>query len=292
MSDSRSTPNGRGRVPRKILAVAVVALAGFAVVIAAIEYNAYRGQVAFGQYYLHLAGWSLSTTYAALQGGTLATAALGLWAVLTGRGYLSHRIWTAVFLAAAVAADYLGSRAAGWPTVGSLYVAGFSIAALRTWHAILRLIWRHLHQEYPTLRYPLIRWALNRRETWRAFRLSVLDELSPAAALAAVRGQVAPVVDTAEGGTVDLTKVSKAEAVRTAYAELGSYDAPAALTWLTERGVKVDRSYVYEIGRKLATERRAELHAVTAPAKAAKPAARRGTSEITVREITDDEKVG
>lgn len=250
----------RIRTPRKTTIVGLIAFAGFALVIGAIEYLTFRGQVAFGRHYLHLDGAGVGATYLALQGGTLATAALGLWSVLARDGYAMHRVWTGLFLAAAVVADYLGARAAGWPVTGALYVAGFSIAALRTWHAILKRIRRDLAPAYPLLRYPALRWLLARGETWRAFRLSYLDDLAPAAALAAVRAELVPAPPAADG--VDVRELSKADAFAAAFSALGSYDVAAAVRWLGERGVKADRSYGYEVRNRLAAARRGELHAV------------------------------
>jgi hypothetical protein len=265
----------------------VVATAGFALVMVAIEYLAFRGQIAFGRAYFHLEGWPLAAAYLALQGGMLASAGLGLWAVLAEDGYLGHRFWTAVVMSAACVADWLGAQAAGWPTIGAAFTAGFTVVALRTWHAILRRISHDLQAKPRMLRYSLIRWALAPGETRKAFRLCILDDLAPASALAAVRGQITPVTVTAEGQTVDLSQMSKADAVRHAFAQLGTYEVPPALAWLTDRGVRIDRSYVYEIGKKLAAARRQEIHAVNAPVppaiEASKPAPAKAAKAAPVR---------
>jgi hypothetical protein len=266
-------PQEDRKAPRKTFAVAAVALIGFAAVLAAIEYNAYRGQVAFGQHYLHLNGWPLATTYAALQGGTLATAALSLWSVIARDSYGTHRLWTAIFLGAAVLADYLGASAAGWPTVGALYVAGFSIAALRTWHAILRRIKRDASPRYPALRFPLLRWLMAPGETRRAFRLSYLDSLSPAEALTRVRGELPPPAELLTEDGTDVRRLTKSQAIEAAYAAIGSYDVAAAMRWLAERGVTANRSSFYDVRDKLAAARQAALMPVTTKALPAKPAA-------------------
>ena len=164
MSDPKSPSAPRRRLPARTTIVGCVAFAGFTVVMGAIEFLAFRGQIAFGQYYMHLEGAGLAATYLALQGGMLASAALGLWSVLARDGYASHRMWTAIFLGAAALADYLGAKAAGWPTTGALYVAGFSFAALRLWHAILRRLCRDLSPTHPALRYPVLRWLLAERK--------------------------------------------------------------------------------------------------------------------------------
>jgi len=250
--------------PSKTALVGLVAFAGFAVVMAAIEYLAFRGQLAFGQYYMHLSGYGLAATYLALQGGMLATAALGLWSVLSRDGYVGHRVWTAIFLAAAALADYLGAQAAGWPTVGALYVAGFSLAALRTWHAILRRLRRDMSPTMPFLRFPVLRWMLAPGETRKAFRVSYLDALAPAEALARVRGELAPPPALLTDDGQDVRKLSKAAAIEAAYSAIGSYDVAAAMTWLGERGVTANRSTFYDVRDRLTAQRRAELHSVTA----------------------------
>ncbi|GAB1695157.1 hypothetical protein [Krasilnikovia sp. M28-CT-15] len=249
--------------PSKTMAVGVVAFIGFAAVMAAIEYLTFRGQIAFGQHYMHLEGAGLAATYLALQGGMLATAALGLWAVLSRDGYVGHRLWTAVFLAAAALADYLGAKAAGWPTTGALYVAGFSFAALRTWHAILRRLRRDMSPAYPVLRFPALRWLLAPKETRRAFRLSYLDNLGPAEALSRVRGELAPPPRLLTADGQDVRKLTKSEAIEAAYSAIGSYDVAAAQAWLGERGVVANRSTYYDVRDKMTAQRRAELHAVT-----------------------------
>src|SRR4051812_1106058 len=52
-TDRRST-RMKAKPSKTTLVVGLVAFAGFAVVMAAIEYLAFRGQLAFGQYYMHL----------------------------------------------------------------------------------------------------------------------------------------------------------------------------------------------------------------------------------------------
>lgn len=242
-------------------AVAWLAFAAFAAVITAIEMMAIRGQLDFAAHVMGLTGTYVYVVPVALEGGTLASAALALWATLQGDASWRHRMWTAIFLGGAAAANYVGALAAGRSEIAALYLAGFCIAALRMWHAILHRVRRDAHAPESPLRFPVLRWLMAPSETAKAFRVSVLDSLSPADALSVVRGRTLPVVTT-EQGTVDLSKLSKAEAVRQAFAALGSYEATPAREWLAERGVKVDRSYVYTIANKLAAARRAEMHTV------------------------------
>jgi hypothetical protein len=53
--------------------------------------------------------------------------------------------------------------------------------------------------------------------------------------------------DQADAEHADLRTMSKRDALRHAFAVLGRRDVPAALAWLAERGVTVDRSYAYTI---------------------------------------------
>jgi hypothetical protein len=47
-----------------------------------------------------------------------------------------------------------------------------------------------------------------------------------------------------------LANMSKADALRAAWAELGSFDVPAAARWLKERGITVDRSTAHKLARR------------------------------------------
>jgi len=58
-----------------------------------------------------------------------------------------------------------------------------------------------------------------------------------------------PVVADAPPAELDLSTLSKRDAIRMAYASLGSWDAPAAVAWLAERGITVDRREAYRIVR-------------------------------------------
>jgi len=226
---------------------AVVAFFAFAVVLVSVEFLTARGQLEFGKHYMNLHGPGLAAAYLGLQGGVLATAALGLWATLARDRATSHTLWTLVFMAAAATAAYLGAHAAGWPTTGAVYAAGFSVAALRTWHAILKRIRRDLSPSYGWFRFPLTMWTLAPRTTWKAFRLSHVREMAPADALALVNGEQritppsAP-VSPAAAVAVNLTAMSKADAARAVAAELGTYDTAPVRAELARRGVDMDKS--------------------------------------------------
>ncbi|MGH9380821.1 MAG: DUF2637 domain-containing protein [Thermoanaerobaculia bacterium] len=266
-----------------VLAAAGAALAGFAAVITAIELMAVRGQLDFGTHVIGLSGAWVYVVPVALEGGTLVSASLALWSVLTRDPSFGHRMWTGVFLGAAALANYLGSVAAGRPTIAALYLAGFAVAALRMWHAILHRVTRGQLRatgamEAPLPRWRTLRWLVAPGETFRAWRYAVREGITrPAEALAAARAEVRPATVTADG--VDLGAATKSDAWGAAFAAVGDFDVPRALDWLTERGVDADRSYGYEVRKRLINARRGELHAVTAapvkkaPARKARKAA-------------------
>jgi hypothetical protein len=67
----------------------------------------------------------------------------------------------------------------------------------------------------------------------------------------------------AVAGEPPLSALSKREAVRRAFAALGSFEVPAALAWLAERGITVDRSDAYAVARaEKAQSARAQLAVV------------------------------
>jgi len=58
-----------------------------------------------------------------------------------------------------------------------------------------------------------------------------------------------PVAVDAPAAEVDLSTLSKRDAIRWAFASLGDYSPPAAVAWLAERGVTVDRREAYRLAR-------------------------------------------
>jgi len=58
-----------------------------------------------------------------------------------------------------------------------------------------------------------------------------------------------PVVADAPAVELDLSTLSKRDALRWAFSVLGSWDAPEAVAWLAERGITVDRREAYRIVR-------------------------------------------
>lgn len=102
--------------------------------------------------------------------------------------------------------------------------------------------------ENPMPRFRFLRWLVAFRETKNAWKLSVIEGISnPADAVKMARGQAVPV--KAPETDESLTALSKAEAIRRAFSEIGSYEALPAIEWLRDRGVSVNRSHVYNIAK-------------------------------------------
>lgn len=233
---------------------------GFAAVLVALESLLINGQRAFGEHYLGQHGDLTLLVPVALEGGTLVSAGLGLWAMLSGDSYAIHRLWTGIFLAAAMLAGYLGTIAEGLPQTGALYIAGFSIAVLRFWHAILRRIKRDGHS-LNFMRYPAVRWVLAPGETFHAWKTSHVDGLDPAEALAAVRGSVhvAAPAASSDAHAVDLEPMNKRQRVMVAAEALGTWEATPVVKWLGDRKYTVDLSYAAQILRTAQDDRRRDV---------------------------------
>jgi hypothetical protein len=161
---------------------AAAAFAGLTTVLAAIESLAVRGQLDFAQHIIHLTGSYRAAVPVALEAGGLTFAGLTLWATLHGEHAPTSRLMTAVAVLAASAASWLGSRAAGLPVAGALYLAGASILALVMWHQILHRLRRsQQHADGraaapppPRPRFGTARWLIDTPGTWRAWKAAVL----------------------------------------------------------------------------------------------------------------------
>lgn len=249
------------KASRKTIWVALLTLAGFGAVTGALEILAVRGQLEFGTHYLGLEGPLRHVTWVALEGGTLVSASLALWAMLKGDKYFWHRVWTTIFLGAAMLANYLGVLAAGGELVGAVYTAGFSIAVLRFWHAILKRIRRDLEQPDSWIRYSLTRWVLAFKETFKAWKLSHTEKMSADAALYWVRHQAVTAAPESSDDeqAVDVTTMTKKNAVLYAAKVLGSFQPSEVRPWLAEHGVTVDHSYTAQLLRDESEARQREL---------------------------------
>ncbi len=68
-----------------------------------------------------------------------------------------------------------------------------------------------------------------------------------------------PVVTDAAPTEPDLSTLSKRDALRWAFNAAGSWDAPAAVAWLAERGIRVDRREAYRLARAEGSTSRLQL---------------------------------
>lgn len=270
---SHGTPTSRNTA-----VVAAVAFAGFAAVLLAIEALAVHGQLDFGRHVLGLDGAYVFVVPVALEGGTLVSAALALWATLTGDSSGMHRLWTYMFLGGAAAANWLGALSSGRSWVAAAYLAATCVAALRMWHAILHRVRRaELHRagatEPPLPRFRVLRWLIAPRETGKAWRLAVREGIaSPGDALALVRHEDRPVTPAAApGGHADVdwsALPTKRAAIEEMARQLGTYEVRTVRQALSEVGITTDPSNTTKVLRDLADARRRELVAAV-PATAA-----------------------
>jgi hypothetical protein len=243
-------------------------------VVAAPAVASWHGLVTFGRQELALAGGLEYVVPISLDGAAGYAAWLAVRAVLAGDSAVWPRLLTLVY--ATVSAAF-NAHAQG-TAVSALFYAAMSLSAVVLWDTSLRA-WRRdgLRAlgiiEGPAARYRPLRWLFAPAETFAALKTAVLENVAdPRAALAMVRGQLLADVpeprdgdgQAAAGGSVAGGSVlgaetieyeplqigSKAEAVRAAFMAIGSDDVPTVLAWLADRGVAVDRTYVYDLRRK------------------------------------------
>ncbi|MFM9469668.1 DUF2637 domain-containing protein [Streptomyces scabiei] len=131
------------------------------------------------------------------------------------------------------------------------FLPAMSILGAVLLEVVVRKIRRTARSEYGVYERPLpkfraLRWIVAFKETKSAWKLSIVDGItSPDEAVKVARERKSVVI-------VDesLNELSKADKVKSAFSALDSYDVPNAIDWLSARGVKVNRAYVYEIAKK------------------------------------------
>ncbi|MGH8920171.1 MAG: DUF2637 domain-containing protein, partial [Actinomycetes bacterium] len=199
---------------------------------------------------------------------------LALRAVLAGDSAVWPRVLTLVYALASA-----GFNVHAAPTAAAaLFYGAMSLSAVVLWDTTLRALRRDQLRgmgviEGPAARYRPLRWLFAPTETLEAVKVAVLENVAdPRQALRMVRGEQVeleptppdggtPVATAAEPGVVEradvidyepreLTVGSKADAVRVAFATVGPDDVQAVLAWLAQRGITVDRTYVYDLRRK------------------------------------------
>lgn len=239
----------------------------------------WHGLMRFGTRELGLSGgWELLVPIS-LDGAALYAALLAVRAVLAGDSAIWARVLTCTY---ALAAAGFNAHAAT-STAAALFYAGMSISAVVLWDTTLRALRRDQlralgYVQGASARYRALRWALAPSETGQAWRAAVLEDVpDPRTALAMVRGEVVasrPDPTPPDGGTPQvvadpttpevvthtpraLPVGTKADAVRSAFDALGKRDVPAALAWLADRDITVDRSYAYTVSWEAAPALRA-----------------------------------
>jgi hypothetical protein len=237
------------RTARRAQRFGYVALA---VVVGITAAMSWRGLVGFGTNVLHLSrpwcyGVPVSLDMAAMMCG-----ALSLQAVADRDSAGGPRLLTfALILGSASANAYNAQRVGG--LAAALYFGSMSVLCGWLWDVVLRRVRRTVLRaigavERPLPRFRLVRWARYPRETYAAWSVAVKYGMTrPDEALAHV-WQVAQVEQIEQVETLP-EGIAKADAVHMALTATKG-DVPAALEWLSKRGMDVDRSYAYDVRRK------------------------------------------
>jgi uncharacterized protein DUF2637 len=273
----RTTGTGQsgGARPRLLQVGLGVSLA---LVILAPELAAWQGLLGFARDELGLAaGWEYLVPL--LFGAAAAYCALlAVRHVLAGDSAVTERALTWIYAAAGAGFNWHHAERAG-NAAAAIFFAGASVSAALLWDRTLRA-WRRRDElraagalERPLPRFRLLRWLVAWGETWAAWRLAVREGVTspdealrraradrlgisdglvaaparPAAGHASPRAIAGALLAADEPAANLVGKKSKAAAVRAAFDALGRRDVPAALAWLEQRGVTVDRSYAYTV---------------------------------------------
>lgn len=275
-SDARSTRVATG-IGTVVLALVVVAPAA----------ASWHGLTSWGRDHGAAGVWAYLVPVV-VDGAAAYAAWLALRDVLRGRSALVDRLLVWLYAVGSAALNAVHADAHGGAGSAAFF-AGAAMSAALLWDRTLRHArWDQLDElgvlEPPLPRFRLLRWTLAPRETFGAWRLAVREGVSrPAEALARYRGeqlQSAPApratrrpskpaaanraasnaqlrndasaLPAAPAG--ELADMRKGEALVAAFAALGRVDVPAALAWLAERGVQMDRSSAYRVARRLQAE--------------------------------------
>jgi Protein of unknown function (DUF2637) len=223
-------------------------------VVISVAAMSFTGLVGFGRDVLHLSGLAAAMVPVSLDMAAMSCGALGLRSVAAGESAAGARCMLAAFVIASASANYLHAERAYGDTAAALFFGSMSVAAVAMFDLVLRSLRRAALRsigaiERPLPRFRAVRWLRFPRETFGGWSMAVRFGLTrPDDALALVweRAEVRAAVDARDA---DLAALSKAEALRTAFAAVGRVDVPAALGWLRERSVKIDRGYAYELAK-------------------------------------------
>lgn len=179
-------------------ALAAVGVAALALVVLAPAAASWHGLVATGRDVFDLRdGWEYVVPLT-LDGAALYAGALSIRAILKGDSAFGARFLTALYaLAAAGFNGFHALTTAGGNVPAALFFAGASLSAVVLWDVTLRALRRDQLRaagliEKPLPRFRGLRWVVAPRETARAWRLAVVEQIhDPAEALHRARALAA-----------------------------------------------------------------------------------------------------
>jgi hypothetical protein len=231
------------------------AAAGFAgvllIVEAVIVAESWRGLTGFaGLVGIHgLAAYGVPVT---LDGVSLVAAFLALRAELTEESSGVYRLALFAFTGASAAANYWHGRLVGG-TAAALYLGGMSLAVAWVFSLMLRQIRQEDRRQAGRLterlpRFSSAHWARYPALTFAAWSLAVRDGHKTARAALDAASGLAVVVLPEVPTDAELAELPKADAIRLALTHNGGR-VIAAVEWLADRGVTVDRAYAHDVKR-------------------------------------------
>ena len=262
---SAQTEEERAKQARQQRNVTYAGYAGLVVVVAIAAAMSWHGLVGFAERQLGMdAPWSygvpISLDVAAMLCGFLA-----LRSIISHDSAAGPRLLTFLLVASSAAANYYQAKHLPGDedhTAAALYFGGMSILSWFLWDVVLRQIRRSMLKaigatERPLPKFRLVRWIRYPRETFAAWSVSVRYGLTrPDEALERVWETYKEVEAQQELKELEELErlpegVTKRQAIELAFKALKDTNAPAAVEWCKERGVEVDRSYAYEVARKI-----------------------------------------
>lgn len=244
----------------------VVTWGGYALLVVVVGIAAsmsWTGLVGFGKDTLHLSGVMTYGVPVSLDVAAMLCGFLALRSVVSNDSAAGPRMLTFLLVGGSAAANYYhADHMKDGSTQAALYFGAMSILSWFLWDVVLRQIRRGMLRsigavERPLARFRLVRWMRYPRETFAAWSLSVRYGVTrPDDALQRVWDSQQQLETVREIEELEALQelpegISKREAVEMAFKALGSLDVKEAIEWCGRRGVTVDRSYVYEIAKKI-----------------------------------------
>jgi hypothetical protein len=214
----------------------------------------WAGLVGFAHRTLHMHNPQAYTVPGSLDLAGMTCAFLALRSVARGDSAAMPRFLVIVFVVASSTFNFDHARQVYRSLAAEAFYAGMSIAVWAMWETVLRQIRRDLLRvqgavERPLPRFRALRWLRFPRWTWSAWSLAVRDGLETTQdAIHAAFESRRPALDMSD---LDVRYLPKGQALHIAFGALGALDVPAALAWLSTRGVEMDRSQAYAVRRQI-----------------------------------------